>query len=202
MNKFFTILLVAVTFSATSFAQSKGTTQFGINVGINNTNVTAGNIPNSDAHIGFNAGISLEHYFSESWSFKTRVIYDQKGWDSGYLDTGSGKNLTNYKLNYVTVPLLANWHFGRKKNWYLDFGPYAGFLISASESAGGQDVKSFFNTFDAGFDLGIGVKFPVSQTTKFYIELNGAGGLTDIAKGNPGNAVRNTASAINVGLLF
>jgi hypothetical protein len=202
MTKFFSALFIALGFSAVAFAQTKGTTQFGINIGLNSSNVTAGNIPNSDLRNGLNAGISLEHYFSESWSFKTRLLYDQKGWDGGYLDTGSGRYETNYNLNYITVPLLANWHFGRKKNWYLDFGPYVSFLTSAKETEGKQDVKPYFTSTDAGLDLGIGVKFPVSQTTKFYIELNGEAGLSDIAKNNTGSAIRSTVSAINIGFLF
>jgi hypothetical protein len=202
MYKFFTTLIVALAFAATSFAQSKGTTQFGVNVGLNFANVSAGNIPNDDVRTGFNAGVSVEHYFSESWSIKSRLIYDQKGWNSGYLSDGSSTYATNYHLDYVTIPVLANWHFGRKKNWYLDFGPYLSLLLNAKESTGGVDVKDFFKTKDAGLDLGIGVKFPVSNTTKFFIELNGAAGISDIAKNNTGSTIRTSVSAVNIGFLF
>lgn len=202
MYKFLSTLTVAVVFSATAFGQTKGTTQFGLHLGLNTSNVYAGNIPNYDLRTGFNAGLSVEHYFSESWSFKGRLLYDQKGWDLGYLSDGNKSYVTNYKLDYLTIPVLANWHFGRKKNWYLDFGPYLSFLLNAKESTGGMDVKDLFSTTDAGLDLGIGVKFPVSNTTKFFIELNAEAGLSDIAKNNSGSTLRSTVSAINVGFLF
>lgn len=159
MKKLLTTLLVAAGFCTAAFSQTKGTTEFGINVGYNGATVTAGNLTNTDYKSGFNAGISVEHYFSESWSFKTKLLYDQKGWDNGFF----GTKTTNYSLNYLTVPLLANWHFGRTKNWFLNFGPYVSFLLDASESAGGQDVKSYFNSVDGGLDLGIGVRFPVAE---------------------------------------
>jgi hypothetical protein len=67
MYKFFTTLIVALAFAATSFAQSKGTTQFGVNVGLNFANVSAGNIPNDDVRTGFNAGVSVEPKRLEQW---------------------------------------------------------------------------------------------------------------------------------------
>lgn len=198
MKKIFTTLLVVSGLCTTAFSQTKGTTQFGVNIGLNEATVTAGSQTNSDYRTGFNAGIIVEHYFSESWSIKGKALYDQKGWANGYINSAT----TDYKLDYLTIPVLANWHFGHTKNWYLNFGPYVGFLLNASVSAGNQDVKSFFNTTDAGLDLGIGVKFPVAEKTKFFIEVNGQGGIADIAKGNSGSTVRNSVSAINVGFTF
>jgi hypothetical protein len=200
MNKFFTALLVALGVSATAFSQTKGTTQFGITVGYNASTVNSSGYTNSDYRSGFNAGVSVEQYFSESWSIKGKLLYNQKGWNSGYF--GEVGDRTNFQLDYFTVPVLANWHFGRTKNWYLNFGPYIGFLLNAKETAGNEDVKDFFNTTDAGLDLGIGVKFPVSEKARFYIELDGQAGIADIGKGGSGSSVRNSTSAINIGFTF
>ncbi|MES2274774.1 MAG: porin family protein [Bacteroidota bacterium] len=202
MKKILTATLVVLCLGTAAFSQSKGTTDFGVTVGYNAATVTSGNLTNSDYRSGFNAGVSVEHYFSDSWSFKGRLIYDQKGWNSGYIATGTSTTTTNYQLDYLTVPLFANWHFGRTKNWYLNFGPYVGFLLSASETAGGRDVKSFFNSTDGGLGLGIGVKFPVSDKSKFFIEANGQGGVTDLGNGNSGSTVKSSVSAINIGFTF
>jgi hypothetical protein len=197
MNKFFTTLLVVLGISTTAFSQTKGTNEVSINVGYNASTVTASNL-SADYKSGFNAGIALDHYFSESWSIKVKAAYDQKGWANGFY----GNSAADYKLDYVTIPVMANWHFGRTKNWYLNFGPYVGFLLNASETSHGTDVKPFFSTTDAGLDVGIGVKFPVSDKAKFFIELNGQGGIADINKGNSGTTIRNSVSNINIGFAF
>ncbi|MGY4536362.1 hypothetical protein ACVW0P_000769 [Mucilaginibacter sp. UYNi724] len=202
MNKFFTTLIAVCVISTASFSQTKGTNQFGIQVGYNATTVTASGYTNTDYRSGFNAGIVMDHYFSNSWSIKTKALYDQKGWNSGYISSPSGSFTTNYQVDYVTVPIMANWHFGRTKNWYLNFGPYVGVLLNAKESAGGTDFKDYFNSTDVGLDLGIGVKFPVTNTSRFFIELNGAGGITDMVKNNTGPALRNSASSVNIGFAF
>ena len=203
MQKFFTILLVALGAGTTVFSQTRGTTEFGVNVGYNAATVTTGDgQANSDYRSGFNLGVSADYYFSDAWSIKGKLIYDQKGWNNGYFDDGSGSITTDYKLNYLTIPVLANWHFGRTRNWYLNFGPYVGVLLSASETATGMDLKDVFNTTDVGFDLGIGVKFPISDRAKLFIELNGQGGGTDLIKDNTGSTLRNSLSSFNIGINF
>jgi opacity protein-like surface antigen len=97
---------------------------------------------------------------------------------------------------------MANWHFGRKRNWYLNFGPYAGFLLNAEETVGGVDVKEAFNTTDFGLALGIGVKIPVSDKLKISIEYDGQAGLLDIFKDNNFGRIQNSRASLNVGLNF
>lgn len=203
MQKIFTTLLVVLGIYTTAFSQTRGTTEFGINVGYNASTVTTGNgQTNSDYRSGLNLGVSADYYFSDRWSIKGKLIYDQKGWDSGYIDNGNNSYTTDYKLNYLTIPVMANWHFGRTRNWYLNFGPYIGILLDATETAGGTDLKELFNTADIGLDVGIGIKFPVSDKAKFFIELNGQGGATDLVKNNEGSALRNSVSSINIGVNF
>ncbi|MEO6149362.1 MAG: porin family protein [Mucilaginibacter sp.] len=198
MNKFFTTIIIVLCLGTTAFSQEKGTNEIGVNIGYNLATVTSSGQTNTDYRQAFNLGVSLDHYFSESWSIKGRAIYDQKGWDRGFYNSTT----TDFQLTYITVPVMANWHFGGTKNWYLQFGPYVGFLLSAKETTGNSDIKAFFNSTDVGLDIGIGVKFPVSEKTKLFIELNGQGGATDVFKNNSGSAVRNSVSSINVGLAF
>jgi opacity protein-like surface antigen len=131
------------------------------------------------------------------------LIYDQKGWDNDYIeDTNGNVYPTDINLNYLTVPIMANWHFGNKKNWYLNFGPYFGFLLDANETQFDSDVTDVFNTTDFGLALGIGVKVPVSDKLKIFFEYDGQGGINDIFKENQYSAVTNTRSSFNVGLNF
>src|ERR1700761_2066298 len=132
-----TLTILAGIYTAAS-AQTRNGVEFGLNLGVNSSTVeNSGTNENSSYTGGFNFGASAEYYFSYRWSFKAKVNYDQKGWGDGFLILNDGTEIdgVDYHLNYVTVPLLANWHFGRRRNWYLHFGPYFGFLTSASETS-------------------------------------------------------------------
>ena len=206
MKKIFTTLLILFGFYSIAFAQQKGSVDFGVNVGYNGSYVTETNSNVSSDYVsGFNAGAYVDSYFSNSWSLKVKVNYDQKGWGNGFLDDGNGNSVTgvNFKLNYITIPVLANWHFGRTRNWYLNFGPYVGILTGAKESTDDIDVKQVFNTTDFGLDLGIGVKIPLSNKAKLFFEYDGQGGVTNIFKdSDDGSSVQNVRTSINVGLNF
>lgn len=204
MKKLLTTLFIIPAICSVAFAQIKTSDEFGLNIGYNGANVTySGGYDHSDYVSGLNIGFSAEHYFSNRWSIKGKVIYDQKGFGNGYLafDDGTEIDGVDFHLNYLTIPVMANWHFGRTRNWYLHFGPYIGVLLNASESSNsGVDVKQAFNTTDVGFDAGIGVKFPVSNQVKFFIELDGQGGFTNVFK--DGDTLQNERSSINFGFLF
>ncbi|WP_333601354.1 porin family protein [Flavobacterium sp.] len=203
MKKNVLIIILGLGLTASLSAQKKGDVEFGFNIGYNNSSV-ADSRTSSDSGSGFNVGGAIDYYFSPAWSIKGKLIYDQKGWDNDVIqDTNSGNYYpTNFNVNYLTVPVMANWHFGKKRNWYLDFGPYFGFLLEAKDTRFGADVSDSFNTNDFGLSVGIGVKVPVSPKLKVFFELEGQGGMSDIFKDNPYSSVTNSRSSLNVGLNF
>jgi outer membrane protein W len=210
MKKILTTLLILSGIYSVSYAQIRNTAEFGVNIGYNTSGITYSNSGiNSDYTGGFNAGVSAEYYFSDRWGIKGKLTYDQKGWGNGYLtlydDNGNSSEIdgVNFHLNYLTIPVMADWHFGRMRNWYLNFGPYVGVLLNASESSNsGADIKSLFNTTDVGFAGGIGVKFPISNSVKLFIEADGQSGFTNIFKDSGGETVQNVRSSINFGFLI
>jgi opacity protein-like surface antigen len=199
-NCAFTIM-VLLGLSTSVFAQKKGDVEFGVNIGYNNSSVSD-SYDSSDTGSGFNLGGSMDYYFSNSWSVKTKLIYDRKGWDNGFIEDEFGSTITDFNLDYLTVPVMASWHFGNKRNWFLEFGPYVGFLLNAEETRFGTDVTDSFNETDFGLALGIGVKIPINDKLKLFFEYEGQGGLVDIFKQNDYSAVTNSRSSINVGLNF
>jgi opacity protein-like surface antigen len=202
MKKFFSTAILALGLCSVSFAQEKGDVEFGVNIGYNSSTVTISNsYLQADTRQGFNAGFSADYYFSDRWSIKGKLIYDQKGWDNGSFENQNGRFITDYNLNYLTVPVMANWHFGRRRNWYLNFGPYAGFLLSAEETVGGTDVKEAFNANDFGIAVGIGVKIPVSDKLKISLEYEGQGGFSNVFKESDGS-IQNSRGSFNIGMTF
>ena len=200
-----TILVALITFGISSnlSAQKKDDVEFGVNIGFNSSSVSDSQY-SYDSSTGLNVGGSLDYYFSNTWSLKVKMIYDQKGWDNGeILNLDDGQYYpTDYNLDYLTIPVMANWHFGNKKEWYLNFGPYLGFLLSAKDTQFDADMKKFFNTTDFGLAAGIGVKIPISNKLKFFAEIEGQGGFTDINKEPGYSSLTNSRSSINVGLNF
>ncbi|WP_426670994.1 porin family protein [Mucilaginibacter sp. McL0603] len=211
MKKILTTLLILSGIYSVSFAQTKNTAEFGVNIGLNTSNVSlSGSGQSTDYTSGFNAGISGEYYFSDRWGIKGKLTYDQKGWGNGFIDFyDNAGNVTgtidgvNIHLNYLTIPVMADWHFGRMRNWYLNFGPYVGVLLNTSESSNsGVNIKDAFNTTDFGLAAGIGVKFPISKSVKLFIEADGQSGITNIFKDSGGETIQNVRSSLNFGVLF
>ena len=202
MRKLIIATLLVGGFSTATFAQGKGAVEYGFNAGSNISTVVSSE-DNADSGNGFNVGFAADFYFSDRWSIKGKLIYDQKGWDNDVitdLDTGNTYD-TNYNLNYLTVPVMANWHFGKKRNWYLDFGPYVGFLMSAEDTRFGADVKEYFNSTDFGLSYGIGVKIPLNNKVKLSLEYEEQTGFSNVFKNATYN-VTNSRSSFNVGLNF
>ncbi len=200
------LLFIAIITSfalSSASAQKKGDFELGIGLGVNLSNVsTMDGKTKSSSLTSFNTGVSGEYYFSDRWGLKTKLIIDNKGWADGFIQTQSGTTTTDFKLNYITIPVMANWHFGSSRNWYLNFGPYIGFLMSAKDSELSIDNKSAFKSTDLGLALGIGYKFKINNNTKFFVEYQEQAGVTDIFKTNLGDPVRNGRTSFNLGLTF
>lgn len=202
MKKIVVATIIALGLTSAVSAQKKGNVEFGFNIGYNSSSVSDSN-ESSDSGSGLNLGGSVDYYFSNSWSIKGKLIYDQKGWDNDYIEDNNGvAYATNFNVNYLTVPVMANWHFGNTKNWYLEFGPYVGFLLNAKDTRFKTDVTDAFKSTDFGLALGIGVKIPLNDQLKLFFEFEGQGGLSDIFEYNEYDAVTNSRSSLNVGINF
>ena len=150
----------------------KGDSEIGIILGLNVAQVYGSDIESDlvDYSSGLLLGVSYDYYFSSKWSLKAILNYDQKGFEAlGLVDTN---------FDYLTIPINANWHFGKRKRWYLNFGPYIGFLLAADVE--GDDIKDQLESTDLGFNTGIGVKIPIGDNLMFFIESSGQTGFTSV----------------------
>ncbi|WP_055446208.1 porin family protein [Lacinutrix mariniflava] len=207
MKKLLLIASLAIFAVSTVNAQlDKGDFELGAGIGASFSNVTvSGNSENSTNSLtSINFGASGEYYFSDRWGIKAELNYDQKGWADGFIfnEDTLENTTTDFQLSYLTIPVMANWHFGSTRKWYLNFGPYIGILLNAEDSRLGMDVKEAFNTTDFGLAFGIGYKFEIADNTKLYIEYDGQSGVSDVFKNNEGDSVTNGRSSFNVGVLF
>ena len=187
------LLITAILVSIFGFSQErdKGTIELTPLIGYATSNYTSpdNNINNSSiSTIDF--GVNGDYYFNGRWSLRSALLFQQMG--SKY---GSFKD----ELNYLTILVNANWHFGGTRKWNLNFGPSVGFLMSAK--ADGEDAKDLVNSTQFGFNVGIGYKIEVSEKLSILIDYQGMSGLTDVIKDSP-VSIKNVHSAFNVGAVL
>ncbi len=195
-------------------AQDKGSFEFGIGSGLNFSEVSLINI-NTDNNLtlnaghlfGFNVGASAEYYFSDRWGIKLKVIRDGKGFSDGLIIGDNFQQTTDFRLNYITVPVIVNFHFASRRNWYANVGPYIGFLnnVKDSEKLGeelGIDLKEGFKSTDLGLAFGVGYKIKIIENFKLFLEFDGQLGFLDIFKENDIDPITNSRYSMNIGGLF
>jgi len=195
------LLLFLTVFSTTAFSQGKGNVEFGFNIGANLSNITQSDYTYPYA-VGFNVGGSMEYYFSNAWGIKGKLIYDQAGWNNDLIyETVTDSYVpTNFRLNYLTIPIMADYHFGDKKDVYFNFGPFVSILLNAHDTRFDSDVKEFFNPTDFGLMIGVGYTYLLSDKLKFFVGFDARGGLIDVVKYNENPTVLSTCMNFNVGL--
>ena len=182
-------------------AQKQEGLEIGTNIGISQAGVVAPGEDNTETRVTYNIGVSGEYYFSDRWGAKLKVIWDNKGYSNGTItDKNANKITTDINLNYITIPLMANWHFSKHRRWYLSFGPYLGLLTSAKDSELREDIKNQMNGSDYGFAFCIGYKYEITNNTKLFFECDGQYGIKNIIAGN--YRVWNTRGACNIGVLI
>lgn len=205
MKKIFTTLFIVLGVCSLTQAQvTKGRTEFGLGIGFGGAYISDASSSQTSRVIDvLNIFASADHYFSDRWSLKAKVVYDKKGWGDGFIaNLSTGQTITvDYNYNYITVPVMANWHFGKTRNWYLNFGPYVGFLLTAKAKDTSFDAKQYSTNTDAGLAAGIGVKIPLSEKLKFFIEYDGQSGVVNIFKNSTESAQVGRGS-FNIGLNF
>ncbi|APD06337.1 hypothetical protein UJ101_00800 [Flavobacteriaceae bacterium UJ101] len=172
-------------------AQDKGNIELGGQIGLNISNAASSD-RSADSKVSFNVGAFADFYINDRWSIKPKVIYDRKGWS---------EDITDFKVNYITVPITANYHFGGTRRWYFNFGGYIGVLASAEDTEFGIDLKDSFKSTDFGLAFGIGHRFPIADNVNLFVEYEGQSGLVNIFE-ESSETVRNGRSALNAGLVF
>lgn len=185
------------------YAQDSGDIEIGANLGLSLAGVSASGEDNTETRVTFNVGISGEYYFSDRWGVKVKLISDNKGFSNGsIIDENLNTLTTDIELNYITIPVMANWHFSKHRRWYLSFGPYFGLLTSAKDSELQTDIKNQINGSDYGLAYDIGYKFKINDNTKLFLEHDGQFGIKNIIAGDNEYSVWNTRGAYSIGVLI
>jgi len=187
------LLFVGLMFTSTAlFAQSreKGTIEFIPYIGYSSSNLAGDFAEEFDARGAFNFGAIGDYYFSDRWSIRSGLAYNSMG--ASLLGT-------DLKLDYLNIPLNANWHFGGTRKWNLNFGLTPGFLMKAEIE--GEDMKDFVESFQLALSYGIGYKIEITDAFSILVDYQGLYGMTNINSEGGDNNV-NYGSSFNAGAVF
>ena len=124
-------------------------------------------------------------------------------------------------LNYLEIPVTAKFTWGDKLKYYINAGPYAGILLSATQKTEGTspfyldkagtqplgiqghpmpaqsfradiDIKKDINPINFGLTGGIGLTYPLGEASEIILDARGAYGLTSIQKDTKANGKSHT----------
>lgn len=132
-------------------------------------------------------GVSGDYFFNDRWSLRSGLFSQTMG------TTVLG---LQEELNYITIPVNANWHFGSTRKWNLNFGPSFGILTSAETD--GVDIKEAVNGTQLGLNIGIGYKIEVSEKFSILVDYQSLSGLNNVAK-DAAFTFKNSFGSFNVG---
>ena len=194
MKKILLTVVIALTATiAQAQTREKGSFELTPQIGYSSANYNGDgvNLDNKPVN-AVSYGLGGDYYFNNRWSLRSGLLFQTMG-------TKSGLGIFKDELQYSTIPVNANWHFGSTRKWNLNFGPSIGFLTSANTN--GIDIKELVNSTQIGFNYGIGYKIEVSEKVGILIDWQGMAGLSDITK-ESSTDLKNVYSAFNAGCVF
>jgi len=198
MKKLFFIVTCLFGMTTLNAQSNSGDFTLAPQIGVAFSTYYANNEVTYNSRTSFAIGVIGEYYFNDRWSLRSGLLYSPMGAKDGMGNID--------KLDFISIPVNANWHFGKNRNWYLNFGPSVSFLTKAeSKLSNGSsiDIKDFVKNTDIGLNLGIGYKFDINDDFQLYIDYQGYGGFVTVAEdGILPYDIRNSSSAINVGGVF
>ncbi|MFE3867228.1 porin family protein [Flavobacterium sp. LS2P90] len=174
--------LVLTFMGYTNATAQSNVTKFGLKGGVNFSNLYTDNADDENVLTGFNIGLYAKVPVTNSISIQPEIYYTGKGAEVAYSTPVNGT--AKFKLNYIEVPvmLVAN----VTKNFNVQVGPYAGYLISGktTNESGTYNFQDNidtddFNKIDAGVAAGLGIDL---ETVSFGVRYNY--GLTKVGKEN------------------
>ncbi len=171
---------------------------------------------------GLHVGSHLKINKSENWGLKFLLSYDKIGWTykSLLIENNTSTGLVNadilFKLDYLNMPVLAEYSFGKKVKVNFDGGPFLGILLNnkivtnlkqpipPSQEASSQISSNNRKTLNFGLSVGSGVQISVASKLKLDFNFRNNLGITNIYKSGSGtgSTIKTNTFSILVGLTF
>ena len=218
------LLIFTLLTSFFAFSQSSKI-KFGFQAGLNYSNYRGYTVPtaysqfyNESPAFAYLGGINFEYQMKEKLSLKIELNYErksQKAANNIYIRQNFDDPVQEYNFtskrhyDYLIVPILLKYSFTNKDSFYINGGPFIGFLLQSKytndlnvSGFGSSDVIITKNNkkTDFGLSFGLSKNFDLKNNKTFYIEIRENLGLNNTSKIDVWNGGTVKTNAIN--LLF
>jgi len=159
-------------------------------------------------------GFIFQYNFKNFLSLKTGISYQRKGYQEDMIFTDnagnySGKGTISSRLDYLTLPILVKASFGKKVQFFVNAGPYVGYLLQETDrkkfngtTTNQADLNaSGINRWDFGVAGGVGIAIPIRTFWVISIEARNYSGLSDINQYSNTKWLTNTTD-LRVGVAY
>lgn len=212
MNKILYITTALLFFSTFTFAQFSIGAKYGNSLSfIYSTDQFTPREVNDGLLRGQAAGLVMQYMTEPHFGLQWEINMVQKGWIENF---GDEANKFTTRLTYIDIPIMGHAYIGKKTmRYFLNLGPYIGFLISSKEEREGtfddkditfRYVEGRDNTLDFGVRGGVGFEI-VTNIGMFQVEgaYNfGFGSILEKDITPIPTRVQNQTAVVSVGYLF
>lgn len=180
--------------------------KFGIQAGLNYSTFRGYKIPeeikplySESPAFSFLGGINLELQIIEKWSLKLDLNYERKSQKgdntiqvtdiNGFRKTYNYTSKKNY--DYLIFPIMAKYYFSDKNSFYINGGPFIGFLLKSTltndlkldeTNNNSLETTNSNNKVDFGLSIGLGKTVEMNKRNSIFIEIRENLGLTNSSK--------------------
>lgn len=146
------------------------------------------------ATIGFSAGLLLQYNFKKIISLRTNIAYERKGSivkseATNIYGNSLGEMTTNINFDYLTLPILVRATFGESVQYFVNAGPYFGYLTKQTferkdDTNISTTTDNTFNDkrFDVGISTGLGLAIPIKTKYSVSFEIRNNLGLYNVSE--------------------
>lgn len=156
-----------ISFIANAQVREKGDIEVSPFIGISTANYFGDVGMMNEATVNPYFGANIDFYLNNRWSVRTGIGYETMGSQGEYYGFYGFESFKE-KLDFISLPIHANYHFSKNRRWYLNFGPTVNFLTKATSN--GVDMTQGINPVQVGLGLGIGYKIYINENFSIGID--------------------------------
>jgi hypothetical protein len=142
--------------------------------------------------LSFAIGVFFQYNINTNFALRSNISFERKGFaigpHSGYDSVGNPASVKSYsRFDYLCLPILARVSLGKKYRFFINAGPYIGYLVGQADVTKVNDDKFIekhianFNKADLGLSGGAGVEIPLKRYVLSF-EIRDNFGLSNISK--------------------
>lgn len=156
--------------------------------------------------------LTFQYNLPKLFSIRAAIGYERKGHQMQMQVTDENgtfieNTIFQSQFNYITLPILARFSFGKNIKFFLNIGAYGGFLFKEVDRIGetehfkaiDQTNTKNFKQFDYGLAGGFGLSVPMKSRWNVSLELRNNFGLENISSVplfNNGQVITNTTNIL------